>query len=140
VTYYRGGEKLLEVSATAGRILTVYGEIGDDSNTERFIGWNTKPDMSGKMLFPGSKLRVVDNMSLYAVTVGSGAFVIIVPEEQDGFSLTADPILISAGGSSILSYSLLPSHTDDELVISVNGNPVKLDATKRIYLTNITEN
>ena len=139
VTYYNNGNKLLEESVPSGTAVTVHGEIGGDDGQGRFVGWNTKPDMSGKTLLPGSKLKVSGNTSLYAMIVGSGIFVIILPEEQEGFSMTANPLFVVTGGSSILSYSLLPSHTDDELVIAVNGNPTKLDATKRIYLTNITE-
>ena len=139
VTYYKNEKKLLERTVPAGTSITVYDDMGDGDGLERFIGWNTKPDMTGKMLFPLSQMTVKGNISLYAVMVGSGVFVIMLPDEQAGYSITADPIIVARGSGSILSYSLLPSHVDDELVIAVNGNPMKLDAMKRIHLTNITE-
>jgi len=139
VTYYKNGDKMLETKVTAGTFVTVYGDMGDSGSHGRFIGWNTKQDMSGKMLVPGSQMTVLGNISLYAVMLGSGVFAIVLPEEQKGFSITADPMIVGKGGSSIISYSLMPSHMDDDLVIMVNGNPIKLDAMKRIHLANITE-
>jgi len=139
VTYYRDGEKLLERTVPSGTSITILDEIGGGKDTGNFIGWNTRPDMSGSTLLPGMSMKVDRNISLYAMVAGTGMFKVMLPIEQKGFSITADPVMVAKGGSSILSYSLLPSHVDYDLVIAVNGNPMKLDAMKKIYLSNITE-
>ena len=140
VTYYKDGDKLLDVKVSAGTSVTIYGDMGISDDQGTFIGWNTKPDMSGKILTPGAQIKVNENTSLYAAVLGSGVYAVILPYEQKGFSITADPMYVGSGGSSILSYSLMPSHMEEELVIAVNGNPMKLDAMKRIHLSNITVN
>jgi len=140
VTYYKNGEKLIDVNVSSGAYVTIYGEMGMNDDPGTFVGWNTKQDMSGNILIPGTQMKVSGNTSLHAVVLGSGMYAVILPEEQKGFSITADPIFVSSGGSSILSYSLMPSHMEEELVIAVNGNPMKLDALKKIHLSNITSN
>ena len=139
VTYYKNGEKLLERAVSAGVSVTIYGDMGESDGEGRFLGWNTRSDLSGSILLPGSQIKVNGNLSLYAMIMDSEMFAVILPEKQEGFNITANPMVVSKGGSSILSYSLLPSHIDDGLVIAVNGNPMKLDAMKRIHLDNITE-
>jgi len=138
VTYYSSGEKLLDTSVPSGTYVTVYGELGRGDHG-RFVGWNTKHDLSGKTLAPGSQLKVDGNISLYAVTLGSGVFAVMLPEEQKGYSISADPSVIVSGGGSVLSYALLPGYIDDDLVIAVNGYPIKLDAMKKIHLADITD-
>ena len=139
VTYYDGGDKLFEKAVPSGTSLATFEYTGEGGDIGRFVGWNTKPDMSGKMFLRGTQVVVDRDISLYAMVVGSGVFVVVFPDEQKGFSITADPMIVPKGGSSILSYSLWPSHIDDGLVIAVNGNPMKLDAMKRIHLADITE-
>jgi len=137
VTYYKKGDKMSEESVPAGTSVIIYEDMGVNGNGERFVGWNTKPDLSGRILLPGSHMTVNESVSLFAMMMDSETFLIILPEKQEGFTITADPMVVNAGGSSIISYSLLPSHDDDNLVITVNGNPMKLDAMKRIHLDNI---
>lgn len=139
VTYYSGGNKVHEITVPEGTSVTVAGNIGGNGSSAKFAGWNTRPDLTGPTIAPGSVLKADGNIRLYAMVAGSGVFMIVLPEKQDGFSMTADPLLVVSGGSSILSYSILPSHIDNDLSITVNGNPMSLDAMKRIYLANITE-
>lgn len=70
----------------------------------------------------------------------NNTFAIILPSEQKGFTITSDKKFVESGGSVILSYSLAPSHIDDELSIFINNKPSKLDAMSRIHLSNIQEN
>jgi len=128
---------LSETIVSAGTSVILSDNAGAVGSSERFVGWSTKSDMSGTALLPGSSLAVNKDVSLHAVITSSDVFMIILPEDQEGFTITADPKVVSRGGSSILTYSLKQSHVDDELNITVNGNPIKLDAMKRIYLTNI---
>jgi len=136
LAYHKNGVKVSESTVSAGAYITIAEERG---GPDRFIGWNTRADMSGKLLLPGTQLKMDGNASLYAMMAGPDVFVVILPEKRDGFIITADPLLVNAGGSSIITFSLMPSHVEEDLVIAVNGNPMKLDATKRIHLTDITE-
>ncbi|MDR1404740.1 MAG: InlB B-repeat-containing protein [Candidatus Methanoplasma sp.] len=138
-TYYADGNILQEISVAAGTSVTITDSAAGAEKNGRFIGWNTKPDMSGMLVIPGSQLVVDRNISLHAMIIIGGMYAVILPSEQNGFSVTADPQLVMEGGSSVIEYSLLPSHTDEDLVISVNGNPMKLDAMKRIHLKDIAE-
>ncbi|MCL1978762.1 MAG: hypothetical protein FWG60_01190, partial [Methanomassiliicoccaceae archaeon] len=139
VTYFKKGKMVSEETVPAGTYVTIIDGIGADDDQERFIGWNTRSDMSGSTLLPGTLYRVDRSISLHAMAAGSEMFAIILPEKKEGFNITADPMMVVRGGSSIISYSLEPSHVDDDLVIFVNGNPMKLDAMKRIHLTDINE-
>jgi len=139
VTYYKDGRKVLETRVPPGTSLMVYGDMGESKSLGRFVGWNTKTDMTGTMMMPGSQIKVDRNISLFAAMAGNGLFMIVLPGEQKGYTLTADPLYAVMGGSSIVTYTLLPSHMEESMVISVNGNPMKLDAMKRIHISNITE-
>ncbi|MCL1811782.1 MAG: InlB B-repeat-containing protein [Methanomassiliicoccaceae archaeon] len=139
LTYYKNGNKVSENTVAAGTSITIIGVADAAGDNERFVGWNTRPDMTGPTLPPGMPLKVDRDMSLYAMMAGHGVFAIILPEKQVGFSISADPLLVGSGGSSIISYSLMPNFIDDDLVIAVNGNPMKLDAMRKIHLADITE-
>ena len=139
VKYYKNGSKISERMVSTENSSTILIESAGDSDSERFIGWNTKADLSGNILLPGSKFTVDGDVSFYAMFSDSGKFAIILPENQEGFAIKANPSMVSSGGSSTIEYSLMPSHIDDELIISVNGNSMKLDALNRIYISDIKE-
>ncbi|MDR1955137.1 MAG: InlB B-repeat-containing protein, partial [Candidatus Methanoplasma sp.] len=139
VTYYKNGNKLSDIKVLAGTSVMIMGDTGISGRSERFIGWNTAPDMSGAILLPGTQITVDRSLSLYAVTMSTGMYAIVLPEKQIGYTMTADPMLVNWGGASIISFSLLPSHIEEDLVIAINGNPMKLNALKEIHLTDITE-
>ena len=136
LVYHKNGSKVSESTVSAGAYITIAEERG---GPDRFVGWNTRPDMTGTILQPGAQLKIDRNTSLYAMMASSGTFAVILPEKQEGFTITADPMMVNTGGSSIISFSLMPSHIEKDLVIAVNGNPMKPDAMKRIHLTDITE-
>ena len=139
ISYYNGGSLISENTVSAGTSVTLAGFTEKIDESKKFVGWNTRSDLSGTTLLPGMKLTANADITLHAVITSSDVFTIILPEKQEGFTITADPSVVSRGGSSIISYSLMQSHVDDELLITVNGNPMKLDALKRIYLKEITE-
>ena len=139
VSYYSNGMKISEKTVAAGTTISIADDAGGSGDHERFVGWNTRSDMKGSILLPGASLRMEVNISLYAMYADLGSYAIILPEKQVGYTITADPMLVKGGGSSIISFTLLPSHIDENLIISVNGNPMKLDAMKRIHLTDIKE-
>ena len=139
VSYYSNGMKISEKTVAAGTAITIADNAGGSGDHERFVGWNTRSDMKGSILLPGASLRLEVNISLYAMYADLGSYAVILPEKQVGYTITADPMLVKGGGSSIISFTLLPSHIDENLIISVNGNPMKLYAMKRIHLTDINE-
>lgn len=139
LTYHMNGNKVSEKNVSAGTQITIAEEHGGRNGSDRFVGWNTRSDMSGTVLLPGNKLRVEGNTSLYAMMASSGMFAVVLPEKRDGFSITADPLLVRAGGSTIITYSVMPSHIEKDLVIAVNGNPMKLDAIRTIHIFDINE-
>ncbi|MCL2032739.1 MAG: InlB B-repeat-containing protein [Methanomassiliicoccaceae archaeon] len=137
--YYKNGEMVRDLEVPAGAYIVVEDDIDANGASERFLGWNTKPDLSGTIFQSGAKLKVEGNLSFYAMFINSNMYAIILPEKQDGYTITADRMMVAKGGISILTYSLLPSHVDYDLVIAVNGNPMKLDALKEIHLFDIQE-
>jgi len=139
VVYYHEGTEILYRSVLAGTTITIEGNLGLNSQTHRLVGWYTKSDMTGSLYTPGTRLKIDRDTSLHAFMIGSEMFAIILPEKQVGYTITADPMFVERGGSSILSYSILPSHIDDALVIAVNGNPMKRNALMEIHLTEINE-
>ncbi|MCL2318410.1 MAG: InlB B-repeat-containing protein, partial [Methanomassiliicoccaceae archaeon] len=116
VSYYNNGNIVSEGSAIGN-----YAFLSDDPGivgiSERFIGWNTKSDLSGTTYLPGSKMLLDSDVSLHAIITGSNTFMIILPQKQEGFSISADPVMVGRGGSSIVTYSLMPSHVDYNLSI-----------------------
>ncbi|MCL2149295.1 MAG: hypothetical protein FWH47_08175, partial [Methanomassiliicoccaceae archaeon] len=133
------GDVVLERAVQAGASVTIEGGGGISNGAGRFVGWNAEPDMSGSVYLPGSQLRLYRDVSLYAMLVDSEVYAVILPENQVGYTMTADPATVASGGSTIITFTLLPSHMDDDMVIAVNGNPMKLNALREIHLLDVTE-
>jgi len=137
VTYYKNGNKISERTVSAGTLETISEFASAKDASDRFVGWNTQADLSGETLKPGTRLTVNRDISLHAMVVSSGVYAIILPAEQEGYTITAEPSTVVSGGESVLTYRLMPSHMEEDLVISVNDNPMKLDAMGKIYLEKI---
>ncbi len=137
LTYYSEGDIIKEYVLTEGSEAVLMDHAVERS--KRFIGWSQDPNGEGGIHYPGNMIVMDRNVSLHALILGNDFYAILLPDEQKGFTLTADPMFIPSGGSSIISFSLLPGSIEKDLVIAVNGNPMKLNAMKRIHLNNITQ-
>jgi hypothetical protein len=139
VTYYKDGNKISEKTVSFGSFVVVADDIEERSGSDRFIGWNTKPDLTGSIIQSGTLIKVERNISLYAMTASYDVFAILLPEKQEGYTITAEPLLVISGRDAVITFTLLPSHVAEELVIAVNGNPMKMDAMGKIYLKEVAE-
>ncbi|UAL07229.1 MAG: hypothetical protein KRP56_05150 [Candidatus Methanogranum gryphiswaldense] len=96
-------------------------------------------DVKGAVLGSDSTYTVSGNSKIFVdILAGVQKHRIILPDEQIGYTLTADPSEVSDGERCILSYTIKTGYVDDELIIKVNGDAVELDGMSRICIEDIS--
>lgn len=71
------------------------------------------------------------------VKAGTAVYDIILPAEQKGYTLKADPKSVKEGGGCVITYTSTAGYDDSKLMIKVNGTAVEMDSMKRIYLSGV---
>ncbi len=90
-----------------------------------FLGWFTQPTGGEKWDMANDKVDR-DNITLYAQWELT-KYKVVLPENQHGYTLTADKEEVVWNESVTFTYKLGVGYNGDDLVIKVNGEPVTLD-------------
>lgn len=138
LSYYDNGKLIKEDSYPKGSSVVLM-EWSSDDEDKRFVGWNTARDGKGSSYQSGQKLTVNGNISLHTTFVSGGTYAIILEYDENKCTLSADPELVQSGGSSLVTYKLLPGNIEKDFIIAVNGSPMKLNSMNRILIENVTE-
>ena len=70
-------------------------------------------------------------------TVYVEGYHVILPEKHVGYTISASPMTVPDGGRCTISYSLNTGHVDDELVITINDNPIRPNGIGQIFIDDV---
>ncbi len=68
---------------------------------------------------------------------GSYTHRVILPSEQTGYRLTADPETVEHGGGCTVRFELLSGYTDKGMLVRVDGAEAGFDTMGRLFLTDV---